>query len=1486
MPDLESIIEEAAKTYGVPHELIRGVIQQESNGKHYAADGNVLTSSAGALGLMQLMPRTAEELGVNPNDERENILGGTKYLKQQLDTFGGDVPKALAAYNAGPGAVQEHNGIPPYEETQGYVKNIMENMGQGSFALSGAVDRERDSFGAVKPTSMTQEPIPYTFWNMAGNSFLDSWYDSGLIGMGRVAWSGMGTDNSKPLDLTQDDVDYVSKNLPGDLEAQRWVLSNATNPEHLTRLTKMKQEDIQRRDRLEAYHGGLAGVAKIGGSLAGSLLSDPTLLIPLGQEAFIGKALSRLGGASSRLAVSKFAKYSELAATNALLNVGERKFAEVQGGYKQDFESAALVGSIAGFGLGALGDVLARNKSTRKVLGALDNAESHSIAQSMGVRTPSELRAIKEDVLKLHDGLFSEALNSPTLNKLTADGKVVVVARKDLAGFSRDLGIDSIDNLKAFNKRDEGLTIIVKDALQPGDNIDNILAHEIGVHQNLKENLGDRLYASVKEAVMKNIEKPRGEWLEAVKAVPGGGWEEVLGHWVERGKATDGVFKDLGRGIRKTMRTLGGSDKLTDGELKDFVKRSLQNEVERGQGFRTLSDGSVLALDDNIKLSAANVFNPNLLSHILDIEPGTGGLISKAANWVSHQAEASRLYGTLHGILSTSVSKEGKKIAADLLTDPRLRSSKTSNILPIERQKEHIQRQLLKRYEDYLDTRMEYLQDTLTTQGPVSPGRFQDFNKQVRECYNATFTDNTSGLIAKEWEPAVLKAANQMKILKDDMVDTAKKSAEMFGAKTKNLLPKDWKALDDELWRAVDEDKWLIIANKFPTIDKFIDYLEQYAQSAIKRDKIEEKLLAEKMAVYEADLKKWQKDFDRTPKIVADKPIKPEKPTVTPEEVEAKVRESARDWAVGVGDQNLSNLDIFKEGAPHELSETLHFLQERVPMDTSKILETPWGEAFSYDIHLRSDDLDRLVPMTINRFAGEASLRNFAKDTTELSTKRAVLASDLAKAEKFKLINANEAARNLEAFDATITKIRGLRRERDVKGQVGALVNTLKGISYAENGSMMGANQLGEMSGSIAYTGFKAVTHLIPSVSNVLRELRVGKQGAAIAKEAELQVFGATLENSIWKTDWQSRMWQEASTKGDLLRYMDKVQTGVNFASKVVSSVSMLPKLTDNMLRGIRRDTIVDTFDWAAGKSVGTLRNPFSDKKLQAAGLDKVSSEEVKAGINKYLTRDAEGNPTRLDLFKWQKEDPNTFFKWKNIVDNQALRALQQNTIGNHNLLKDANNFTKMMFQFKDFSMKVMNGQLARVVTHHEIDDVLSLMFSMATNTMVYAGLTYGKAYARFSDEGKRQAYLEDRLSAQNLASAAFLRSMLGTGLSFGQDIYEAATGSQSFRTTVDRSSQFSKRQQQDRDFGDAVGDFVTQFPAIRAAKSVGWDIPKTAINTTKQLITDTPSVSQRDLRDVFRAFPLQNFLPMVKLTETLVDESELPEKIRKRGGN
>jgi soluble lytic murein transglycosylase-like protein len=116
----DSEINAAAASNGIDPALLKGLVSQESGFNPSARSG------AGAVGLTQLMPGTASALGVtNPLDPAQSLQGGAKYLREQLDRFGGDETLALAAYNAGPGAVQKYGGVPPYAETQNYVTSVM-----------------------------------------------------------------------------------------------------------------------------------------------------------------------------------------------------------------------------------------------------------------------------------------------------------------------------------------------------------------------------------------------------------------------------------------------------------------------------------------------------------------------------------------------------------------------------------------------------------------------------------------------------------------------------------------------------------------------------------------------------------------------------------------------------------------------------------------------------------------------------------------------------------------------------------------------------------------------------------------------------------------------------------------------------------------------------------------------------------------------------------------------------------------------------------------------------------------------------------------------------------------------------------------------------------------------------------------------------------------------------------------------------------------
>jgi hypothetical protein len=187
-PEIAGLVKRVAREEGVDENLFMALVYQESRFNPCAKSG------VGAIGLSQLMPGTAADLGVNPHNVEQNLRGGARYLKQQLKRFNGNTNLALAAYNSGPGNVQKYGGIPPFKETQGYVKSISQrwlpalggsdganiplNYGGGETAYTGMRDSTINAMATSQATQESSANVASWLQQLGGlqtGTIQDSW---------------------------------------------------------------------------------------------------------------------------------------------------------------------------------------------------------------------------------------------------------------------------------------------------------------------------------------------------------------------------------------------------------------------------------------------------------------------------------------------------------------------------------------------------------------------------------------------------------------------------------------------------------------------------------------------------------------------------------------------------------------------------------------------------------------------------------------------------------------------------------------------------------------------------------------------------------------------------------------------------------------------------------------------------------------------------------------------------------------------------------------------------------------------------------------------------------------------------------------------------------------------------------------------------------------------------------------------------------------
>ena len=817
--------------------------------------------------------------------------------------------------------------------------------------------------------------------------------------------------------------------------------------------------------------------------------------------------------------------------------------------------------------------------------------------------------------------------------------------------------------------------------------------------------------------------------------------------------------------------------------------------------------------------------------------------------------------GNMYGIMRNSHSRLMQMASNIIFSDPRMEANYT-NFLPAESIKQMMLDRWNSQYISFLDKRQQYIRDTFGVFNGLQRNHLiHKVNEQIIDCYNAKARGDILKL--KEFSPEIQGLAKDMEDLTADIMHQMQKRSENLGGRRglgSLLAQTDITNSAKEFFRITDEEKlyeWM--GRNYNDLNDVLEDLTEYARRFMDRD-AETKYFIELKKREFADKKKTYKG--KTPLQWFDP---------TEEEIEEHLEQAAKNWAYGRVDKNNSrlNFDLKDTKLANPYTAFSDSLKHRLPIDTSGIMKMKNGTEFSFDKNIRSYDLDNFLPQIMNRLSGEIALRATIGDSKTQQDFYSKIIQELAKNSPIR-----NGSRELEALQMGLHKILGIGSYNTNEQKLGdAVSNSLRSLSYANVGGNMTYAQLGELGGSIAYGGWKVLANNIPIFGDLAKNIRLGKDGAEIIENVTRKIYAEDIATRGWRTSssTDSQVYRQLfdkvsaeNPKPSLTgRAFDAVNRNIKRAALITSSVNFMPKLTNAMVQSMRQAAIEDSLKWAMGNRVKSIiRNPFSKQKLAAAGLHTQKDvDNVQKAIKKYLI-DEKGN-----IDHWLDEDPMSFAKWKKLMDNESMRGIQQNSIGNMTPFKEKH---RLFFQFKDFTMKAMNQQFMRALSSRERDDGLAALYSYATNSLSYYAMTVAKAYAFYpNDEQKRNEYLERNANIKKVALSGIFRMSMVAPASFVSDGWEVATGEPMFRTTVDNTR---NTRSADDSWGKRAADIANQTPVFGMLGKV-----YEAYQGSKHLMSGD-GIS-RDIDKVIAAFPLGSYLAMSYFGSMLKESANLPEK-------
>lgn len=1367
----------------------------------------------------------------------------------------------------------------------------------------------------IGPWGETPAPIPEDnrhpsyferTWEETKDKFIDNAVDDGAWAVLRNLWVNINASGvSHFLDTynpSQEEVEMVKRELPdtdtqgnkiaGALAAQEYVLTHASSAEALQELLHMKQEDMQRRARVSQMEYGLSTLGSVVGALfdpvtivAAGVSGGTALLAKAGKVAALTKKISLLKKqmrvSSAITGMDNFAiQCGTKVALGSAVATTNRWAAKNYGGWEPDYASAAFLGGAIGGAIGLAGRLRkagVRGKKINALEDTIEQTKRTIVAQAEDYVSPMSHKGQVVDYLsKVNQRRLADG--SKEAQELMDANKLFIVSREHAEKLAAYNGVSLDKKAVAFTDKASGVSVLLSDKVTP-KNIKGLVAHEVGVHQGLQHIMPESSYKQLLNTVQQKMQTSKDPaWQIAAKQADNP--EEALAYWVEHS------FNKKEKFWQRLKKNIINKD-TTDEELKDLIIRGVQNEINNKQVVTPLVDGSNVVMDIHYS-------KDNMLTPVHETFMDTKGAVSKEnKHWYldflglhfspGEWLEAGWLPGTLYGKLASSRLPRLREAANILLHDAQMRGHERFGMTQsTEDIKRFMQDRWLSMYNDFMDDRIKYTVKTYGHVGALRNKYINKVNEDIVKCYNL-LNENCAALgkadTLSKYPAEIVSLARRMKAIRKDMMEFGAAEGEKLGGRkgTGAYLSHDGLFNDDEFYRIVDMDKMYdyVGAHYYGGAkgwDKFQDMLTDYARRNANRKVIREQL--EHKAKQDFDIARLQ--YNSKPHGPKDVP--PVKIDVTDEAVDAWIEENAKDWAFGIKDRHMSNME-FMDGDVSTFRDNMASFNHRFPMDTSAEMDIGNGITFCFDRDMRDFDIDKIMPQMINRMSGDVALHaTFGEGGTKdfLDT----CAQELEKSKH--ILGKGGAERQKAALRRSIQMIRGVGNYNtaDMKNW-NLLSNMIRKHSYANVGGNMTFAQTGEIGSMVAYSGFHSLLSGIPVFGKTLargwRHMSNGEL-ASIAEAAEKHLKGESIATKAWhmSSSITNRAFSQTMAHNDdgsrtlLSTVADSAYKWTHRESLLTSTVNQMTKLTDTMEQESRISAITDLIDWANGKTFSAFRNPVSAKKLKAAGVSDTVS--MKRDIKKYL--DVPQDQVAASMDKWMQESPDTFTLWRQLVRNQSLRSIQQQTIGNTGYLKDANWYTKLFFQFKDFTFRTINGQMMRALQSHEVDDGMALMFSMGTNAMTYYGLTVARGYAMYpNDTAKRDAFFDRNLTPQRLALAGLTRASFMSILSVGTDVAEMFTNFQGFRTTVDNTY---KKPRSDMSVSGKLGRAIGQAPAIGV-------LDKTAYGAVGAYDLATHQGDTRDFDNLMRSLPLGSWWAMVGVSSLIKDKVNIKKPKTKK---